>query len=153
MSRFATGLTVVTCEVEGVDHAMTANSFQSVSLDPLLVLVCVERDSRFHEAISASGRWAVSILPRSAEPVARWLATKGRPLQGQLDSVAHRRGSSSGAALIEGALTTIECRTHSQLPGGDHDIMVGEVIDLAVESDAPPLLYYQRAYRSLEHLD
>ncbi len=54
VSRFATGITVVTCVVDGLDHAMTANAFASVSIDPLLVMVCVERDSRFHEAIAAS---------------------------------------------------------------------------------------------------
>ena len=80
VSRFATGITVVTCVVDGVDHAMTANAFASVSLDPLLVLVCVERESRFHEAIAATHAWGVSILPADAEPTARWLATKGRPL-------------------------------------------------------------------------
>jgi flavin reductase len=132
---------------------MTANAFTSVSLDPLLVLVCVERESRFHQAISASDHWAVSILSRSAEPGARWLATKGRPLQGQLDSISHRRGAASGAALLDGALAVLECRTHGTFPGGDHDIIVGEVIDLEVESETPPLVYYQRAYRSLEHLD
>ena len=62
MSRFATGVTVVTCVQDGFDHAMTANSFTSVSLEPALVLVCVENDSRFHEAISSVDRWSVSVL-------------------------------------------------------------------------------------------
>ena len=86
---FATGIAVVTTVVDGVDHAMTANSFTSVSLDPLLVLVCVERDTRFHDALLASGRWAVSVLDVSARDTAVWLATKGRPLEGQLDRVPH----------------------------------------------------------------
>ena len=109
----------------------------------------------------ASDEWAVSILPRSAEPVARWLATKGRPLNGQLESVPHGRGTVTGSALIDGALATIECRTHAILPGGDHDIVVGDVVALAVEAGvAPselgdprtsdPLLYYRRGYRSVQ---
>jgi flavin reductase len=98
VSRFATGLTVVSCHVDGIDHAMTANAFTSVSLSPLLILVSVERESRFHEAIRNASNWAVSILPRSGEPTARWLATKGRPLAGQLDQVPHHVGESSGAA-------------------------------------------------------
>ena len=150
VSRFATGIVVVTCRVLGVDHAMTANSFTSVSLDPLLVLVCVERDSRFHEAIVASDAWGVSILPRSAEDASRWLATRGRPLHGQLDSVPHGQGDVTGTPLINGALATLECRTHAMFPGGDHDIVVGEVVAVSAESDTPPpLLYYRRGYRSI----
>lgn len=155
VSRFATGITVVTCQVGGVDHAMTANSFTSVSLDPLLVLVCVERDARFHEAITASDEWAVSILRRSGESVARWLATKGRPLHGQLDSVPHSRGRATGAPVIDDALAVLECRTHSVCRGGDHDIVVGEVLAVSAEpvvstaEVADPLLYYRRGYRSI----
>jgi flavin reductase (DIM6/NTAB) family NADH-FMN oxidoreductase RutF len=160
VSRFATGIAVVTCRVAGVDHAMTANSFTSVSLDPLLVLVCVERDTRFHEAIVATDGWAVSILPRSAESVSRWLATRGRPLHGQLDRVPHGRGETTGAPLITTALATLECRTQAMFPGGDHNIVIGEVVATAVNSGGPesddaegaapdPLLYYRRGYRSI----
>ncbi len=150
-SRFATGITVVTCQVDGVDHAMTANSFTSVSLDPLLVLVCIERDSRFHDAMSATDDWSVSILAHSAESVARWLATKGRPLQGQLDAVPHSRGERTGAALINEALATMECRTFASYPAGDHDVVLGEVLAVSVIADEiEPLLYYRRRYRTLE---
>ena len=100
VSRFATGITVVTCVVDGVDHAMTANAFASVSLEPLLVLVCVERESRFHEAVSVASGWGVSILRSDAEATARWLATKGRPLEGQLERSAHHRSPVLGVALI-----------------------------------------------------
>jgi flavin reductase (DIM6/NTAB) family NADH-FMN oxidoreductase RutF len=158
VSRFATGITVVTCVVDGVDHAMTANAFASVSLDPVLVLVSVERDARFHDAVSATSGWGVSILSVDAEPVARWLATKGRPLEGQLDQVAHHRSPNLGVALIDGALATLECRTVDTHKAGDHDIVVGEVIALETRPDEPvgeehastePLLYYRRRYRSI----
>lgn len=142
----------MTCRVDDVDHAMTANSFTSVSLEPLLVLVCVERNSRFHEAIVASDRWAVSILPRDAESTSRWLATKGRPLDGQLDSVAHHTGPETGAALLDGALASLECRTEVRHVAGDHDIVVGRVLAIETEQvDDPqdPLLYFRRTYRGL----
>ncbi|MDH4016127.1 MAG: flavin reductase family protein, partial [Actinomycetota bacterium] len=80
--RYATGIAVITTRADGLDHAMTANSFTSVSLDPLLALVCVERDSRFHSAVLAAGTWAVSFLPEGQEATARWFATRGRPLDG-----------------------------------------------------------------------
>ena len=90
VGRFATGVTVVTAVDGGLDHAMTASAFTSVSLDPMLVLVCVENEARFHDAIIAAGAWAVSILDASARPVAEWLATRGRPLHGQLDRIPFR---------------------------------------------------------------
>jgi flavin reductase (DIM6/NTAB) family NADH-FMN oxidoreductase RutF len=140
--------------VDGVDHAMTANSFTSLSLDPLLVLVSVERDSRFHEAIMHSDDWGVSILPASAEAVSRWFATEGRPLDGQFDTVPHTRGVTTDAALITGALATLECRTHAIHPGGDHDLVIGDVAAVQVEDHQlpEPLLYYQRGYRRMSDL-
>ena len=151
VSRFATGITVVTCVVEGLDHAMTANAFASVSIDPLLVMVCVERDSRFHEAISTSSTWGVSILAATAEPTSRWFATRGRPLAGQLERSGHHRSPRSGVAWIDGALASLECQTTDIHRAGDHDIVIGKVVELEIAShDAvDPLLYFRRNYRNL----
>lgn len=142
LGRFVTGVTIVTTTTDGHAHAMTANAFTSVSLDPLLVLVCVDRSTRFRGAVAAAGTWAVSVLPAADAEVADWLATKGRPLVGQLDGVPHRDGPATGAPLLDRALATLECRTWATYPGGDHDIVVGEVLAVtaptAVEA---PLLY------------
>ncbi len=116
MGRFATGVTVVTARVGAIDHAMTANAFASVSLEPLLVLVCVEREARFHDAVVEAGRWGVSVLDGSARAVSEWLATRGRPLHGQLDRVPHHYGPVTGAALLDASLATMECRTVGDLP-------------------------------------
>jgi flavin reductase (DIM6/NTAB) family NADH-FMN oxidoreductase RutF len=157
VSRFASGITVITCVADGMDHAMTASAFASISLDPLLVLVSVERESRFHDAVSAARAWGVSILSTDAEPTARWLATKGRKLEGQLERVQHRRSPVLGVAWLDGALAALECRTVDTHHAGDHDIVVGEVVNIAsAESDhaedahsLDPLLYFQRHYRRL----
>jgi flavin reductase (DIM6/NTAB) family NADH-FMN oxidoreductase RutF len=150
MSHFATGVTVVTCVDGGFDHAMTANSFTSVSLDPPLVLVCVEQDSRFHEAITAAPTWAVNVLASGQRGRASWFATRGRPLVGQFDTTPATRSAVSGALLLDDALATMECRTAAIHVAGDHDIVVGEVLALAVaRPDAMPLLYYGREYRTL----
>ena len=151
VSRFATGITVVTCvDAAGVDHAMTANSFVSVSLDPLLVSVCVERGSRFHAAMAETDRWAVSILTPQSQGAARWFATRGRPLAGQLDRVPHHRGERSGAALLDDALAAIETTTWATYDGGDHDVVLGEVVALnLMQPAAPPLVYFRRAFREL----
>ena len=148
-SRFATGITVVCCvDSEGVDHAMTASSFVAVSLEPLLVSVCVERDSRFHAALGRSDGWAVSLLAADDEPAARWFATRGRPLADQLRALTHHRGPQTGAAIADRALAAMECRTWATYPGGDHDIVVGEVVGIETAEDPThPLLYYRRAFR------
>jgi flavin reductase (DIM6/NTAB) family NADH-FMN oxidoreductase RutF len=150
MSRFATGVAVVTCVQDGVDHAMTANSFTSVSLDPPLVLVCVENDSRFHEAISAVGTWAVSVLHESQRGRARWFATRGRPLVGQFDATPTTRSSITGSLLLDGALATLECCTSAVHAAGDHDIVVGEVLGLrTIRPEGEPLLYFRSSFRTL----
>jgi flavin reductase (DIM6/NTAB) family NADH-FMN oxidoreductase RutF len=149
LARYATGVTVVTTRVDGVDHAMTANSFTSVSLDPMLVLVCVERSVRFHDAVLRSGLWAVSVLPAGDREAAEWFALRGRPLTGQLDRFPHSRGSLTDAAVLDSALASLEVRTTAVHDGGDHDIVVGEVLALAQAPGDRPLLYYDSGYREL----
>ncbi len=150
MGRLVTGVTVVTTRAGNLNHAMTANAVSSVSLEPLLLLVCVEREARFHDAIIESGVWAVNILPGSARPAADWLATRGRPLHGQLDRVAHHPGPRTGVPLLDDALSSVECRTTELMVAGDHTIVVGEVlsVDLA-EHPGEALVYYRGRYDTL----
>ena len=149
VGHFASGVTVVTTKVGGTDHAMTASAFTSVSLEPLLVLVCADKEARFRDAVLESGTWAVSILPVADRRAADWFAMKGRPLIGQLDRFPHRRDL-TGAALLDSAVAWLECRTHAVYDGGDHDIIVGEVLS-AVEGDRDgvPLVYHRGRYGRL----
>jgi flavin reductase (DIM6/NTAB) family NADH-FMN oxidoreductase RutF len=148
--RFATGITVVSASLDGTDHAMTVTAFTSVSLDPLLVLFCAEKIARFHDAVLASGTWAVSVLNAESEKTARWLATRGRPLEGQLDAFRHHPGPLTGAPVLDDALAALECRTTAVHDGGDHTIVVGEVLGVSEpRPDTEPLLYYGSRYRRL----
>jgi flavin reductase (DIM6/NTAB) family NADH-FMN oxidoreductase RutF len=128
VGHFATGIAIVSTVVDGVDHAMTVNAFTSVSLDPLLVLFCAEKIARFHDAVLASERWAVSILGEEAREASQWFATRGRPLENQLEGWRYHRGEHSGAAVFEGSVAVLECRTHDTHDGGDHTIVIGEVL-------------------------
>lgn len=153
-SRYATGIAIVTTVADGIDHAMTANSFTTVSLDPLLALVCVERDSRFHEAVLLAGRWAVSFLPArpDAEATARWFARRGRPLVGQFDHVVNRRGA-DGCLILTDALASLELRTAQVVPAGDHDVLIGLVTQVHdPERDCDPTVYYSSKFRELANL-
>src|SRR6185437_12258939 len=82
--RLPTGILVVGTRLDGVDHAMTVSAFSAVSLEPVLVLFCAEKIARFHDTVLEAGFWSVSVLDETAEKTARWLATRGRPLEGQL---------------------------------------------------------------------
>jgi flavin reductase (DIM6/NTAB) family NADH-FMN oxidoreductase RutF len=148
--RLPTGIVVVSTSLNGVDHAMTVSAFTSVSLDPLLVLFCVEKIARFHDAVLAVGSWAVSVLDEESEKTARWLATRGRPLEGQLDAQPHHPGPLTGAPIWSDALAAMECRTAAVHHGGDHSIVVGQVIGVSEpRPDGRPLLYYGGRYRRL----
>jgi flavin reductase len=150
ISRFATGVAVLTTRTRDLDHAMTANALTSVSLEPLLMLVCVEREARFHDAVVDAGIWGLSVLSAGDRPGADWLATRGRPLHAQLDLVAHHHGPETGVALLDGALSTFECRTTAVHPGGDHSIVVGEVVSVATAAHpGDALVYYRGRYATL----
>jgi flavin reductase len=149
---FASGVTVVSTLAGGIEHAMTASAFTSVSLEPVQVLVCVEKDARFHDAVMESGTWAVSMLPAHARPTADWFASKGRPLIGQFDRFPHHAGPVTGAPLLDDALSWLECRTTAVHDGGDHDIVLGLVLAAVVgDRDAAPLVHYRSHYGTLRN--
>jgi flavin reductase (DIM6/NTAB) family NADH-FMN oxidoreductase RutF len=147
--QFASGIVVITTRG---GHAMTVSAFTSVSLDPPLVLFCAEKIARFHDAVLAEGTWAVSVLAEDNEKTARWLATRGRPLDGQLDGVAHHPGPVTGTPVLDDALAVLECRTTAVHDAGDHSIVVGQVKAASGPSDPGergPLVHYSGAYRRL----
>ncbi len=129
MQRLAGGVTVVAVRHGATDLAMTATAVASVSLRPPMLLFCVHTDARIREALEDVDTWAVSILDGEAKVAADRLASPGRPAIGQLTGVAHTRGPHSGAALVEQAQGWLECRTHWVRNAGDHDVVVGEVLD------------------------
>ena len=147
--QFPSGIVVVTTSA---GHAMTVSAFASVSLEPPLVLFCAEKIARFHDAVLAAGSWGVSILTEDGEKTARWLATRGRPLDSQLEEIPHHPGAVTGAPLLDGALATMECRTFAVYDGGDHSIIVGQVVAVDGTADPQargPLVHYAGRYRPL----
>lgn len=129
MGRLPGGVTVVSVHQGTLDLAMTATAVASVSLRPPMVLFCVYSDARLREVLDEVDTWAVSILDGTAAVAAERLAMPGRPAFGQLIGVAHHRGEHSGAALVDAAQGWLECRTAWIRNAGDHDVVVGEVVD------------------------
>lgn len=146
LGRFASGVTVVTtCAADGSDHGMTASAFCSVSLEPPLILVCVEKIATMHDAIVACSHFAVNVLSQSQEPVARRFAEVDG---NRFDGIGFARGAHS-TPIIDDALAVLECRRTATYEGGDHTIVVGEV-ESATWRDDKPLLYYRGGYAGLE---
>jgi flavin reductase (DIM6/NTAB) family NADH-FMN oxidoreductase RutF len=147
VGRFATGVTVVSTAFDGEHHAMTCNSFASVSLDPVLVLFCAEKIARFHDAVLASGTWGVSVLTVEQAVLSEHFAHRGRDLGRQFDGVRYAVGAHTGAALLDGSLATLECRTVSTIDGGDHTVVLGEVLGLGLpDPHGKPLLFFEGRY-------
>ncbi|MEU8225366.1 flavin reductase family protein [Kribbella sp. NPDC048915] len=151
LGRFATGITIMSTLQDGVAHAMTANAFTSVSLDPPLVLVCVDKAVRMHAAVLDCGYWAVSVLAATQQPIADRFARSGRDLYSQFDGIGTTAGPKTGCPTVDGALSWLECRTWATYDGGDHTIVVGEVLSLGVRDPGDPsaLIYHCGDYREL----
>jgi len=144
LSHFASGVTIVTTEHEGIDYGLTVASFASLSLSPPLILVCISKSSSSHDPIAMSKKFGVSILGSDQEAVSGRFAARGGDKFAGLDV---RRGP-LGVPLVGNALATLECRVHDQIVGGDHSIFIGEVVDTTTREGAP-LLYFRAAYREM----
>ncbi len=149
IGHFATGVTVITTEHEGWLHGMTANAVTSVSLNPLLLAVCVDKAAHAHEQIAKAGRFAVNILTDEQEDVSRTFAVTAEPEEGSLRGVAYRMGD-HGSPVLDGVLAHFECEVVDRCEGGDHTIYIGSVLSGDVIEEGAPLLFYRGGYRRLE---
>jgi flavin reductase (DIM6/NTAB) family NADH-FMN oxidoreductase RutF len=145
LSHFATGVTIVTtCDADQRPTGLTASAFSSVSLDPPLVLICVDHKSQSFPHLRESGRFAINILHCDHEGLSRRFASSRLD---KFDGVEFRMGT-LGVPLIEQALAQLECRTVSAHVEGDHTIFVGRV-EAVHTGDGEPLLYYRGRYHRL----
>ena len=145
LGHFATGVTVVTTtNGDGRPTGLTASAFTSVSLDPPLVLVCVDHKSQSYPALLEHRRFAVNVLTTQHQDVSRRFATSRLD---KFDGVPHRIGQ-LGLPLLDGALAQLECVTVASHVQGDHTILVGRV-EHARSGPGEPLLYYRGRYGRL----
>ncbi len=144
LSHFASGITVVTTEWNGKPYGMTVASFASLSLRPPLVVICIEKSVKTHDAIASAKRFAVNILAADQGEISTRFASRS---EDKFTGVEWTSGT-LGMPLIVNALTSIECTLHDQLPGGDHSIFVGEVVATTVRQ-GKPLLYFRAGYHPM----
>jgi flavin reductase len=150
MGCFATGVTILTVdlgdEVHGEVHGMTANAFASVSLEPPLVLVCVDRSASTHAHLQARKRFGVNVLNEDQRAISEYYASPGRTHErAEAEAGARFDRTRHGAPMLDGALAYLECRLHSAQEAGDHTIFIAEVEDVVVR-EGEPLLFFQGKY-------
>lgn len=132
---FATGVTVVSTRTDDGDHGMTANAFMSVSLEPPLITISLDRNSRMRERVRASGRYAVNVLASDMEPVAMHFAGRHNP---DFAGVFTER---DGLPVVPGALAVFLAKVVQEVEAGDHTLFIGEVTGIARDIAAQPLLF------------
>ena len=161
MGCFATGVTIITVdldgevhgevrgEVHGGVHGMTANAFASVSLDPPLVLVCVDHTTRTHAHLHARKRFGINVLGENQRAISEYYARPERDLEhAEAKAGARFDRTKHGTPMLHGALAYLECRLHSAEVAGDHTIFIAEVEDVVVR-DGEPLLFFRGKYRKV----
>jgi flavin reductase (DIM6/NTAB) family NADH-FMN oxidoreductase RutF len=146
LGRFASGVTIVTTrDSHGIDHGMTVSAFCSLSLDPPMVVFCVDHAASMHGTLLGHPPCGVSILSSNQEAYSRRFADQENE---RFDGIAYTRAE-SGAVLLEDALAHLECRIVAHYEGGDHTVFIAQV-DRAEARHGRPLLYYRGGYAQLE---
>ena len=145
MGHFATGVTIITTrDKDGKPNGLTANAFMSLSLSPPLVLISVDKGATCYACFELQNGFTVNFLSEDQEDISRRFATKG------IDKFAGLQWhpGSNGAAILDGALAHVECRISQCYEGGDHTIVIGEILDATAMGDRP-LLFYKGKYQRL----
>lgn len=143
LGGFATGICVITAAPENeAPFGMTINSFSSVSLDPPLILWSLQNNSECFNAFDSTDRFAVNILSTEQQDLSNRYAKKGDHALAD----EHFRIGKTGSPVLRGALTTFECKVWARYPGGDHVILVGEVLEMSTRPTGKPLLFHKGKY-------
>jgi flavin reductase (DIM6/NTAB) family NADH-FMN oxidoreductase RutF len=149
MGCFATGVTIITLDLDGEVHGMTANAFASVSLEPLLVLVCVDHSARTHAHLHAKKRFGVNILCENQRAISEYYARPARTHEhAEEEAGARFDRTAQGTPILHGALVYLECRLETAQDAGDHTIFIAAVEDVVVR-EGEPLLFFRGQYRKI----
>ncbi len=142
MGNFATGVTVITTEIDGQEHGMTANAFMSVSLDPKLVVISIGEKAQMLEKIKKSKKFAVNILADTQQEYSMLFA-------GQIKEERKVNFETlAGLPVLPGAIAQVACEVVNEHFEGDHTLFIGKVLDIKVE-EKDPLMFFRGKYRSL----
>ena len=145
LSHFGSSVTVVTAQgADGTPRGLTVSAFSSLSLEPPLILICIEEKASIHDTLKEGDYFAVNILAEDQEVISRRFASRDPD---RFAGIGYSAGV-TGAPLLEGALAHLECRRKEAYPGGDHTIFIGEVESIGTK-EAKPLIYFRGGYARL----
>ena len=148
---FASGVTIVATRLGGELHGITVSGFASLSIAPLRVVALISRESRLHEMILRSRRFAVSILADDQRAIAEHFATRGRAPAPDFGSVASRTAV-TGSPILAGCLAYFDCSLDQRHEGGDHSLFIGNVLEAGADPSRKPLVYFNRGYGAIHDL-
>ncbi|MEO8496604.1 MAG: flavin reductase family protein [Planctomycetota bacterium] len=146
LGKFATGVTVASTKVGDETWGMTANAVTSLSLDPPLVILCVQKDAHSRDKFEEGGCFALNILSAQQQELSDRFAFKGPKDFSGLETTT----AETGAPILKDALGWVDCKLKEILPGGDHDIFIGEIVAGGASDEGAPLLYYGGKYANLK---
>ena len=149
LGAWAAGVTVVTTKHDGLVYGITVSSFASLSLEPLLVLVCIQNGNHLERMVPAAGKFAVSILASDQEAISNHFAISGRDPELEMTDFETFE-KHTGCPILKGTIAYLDCELASTLPGGDHLIALGRVVGAGYDLDKEPLLYFRRGYHELD---
>lgn len=148
---WTTGVTIVSASHGGVIHGMTANSFTSLSLQPPLVMVSIEKNTRTHELVRGSGFYAVSLLGASQQALSDRFAGRDTEKSNRFEGIDYFQ-LQSGSPIVRGSLAFFDCKVADTRDAGTHTICIGQVLEAGISEPSgklSPLVYFNRAYRRL----
>ena len=149
LGHFASGVTIMTISAGGRLHGMTVSAFASVSLEPPLILVCVEHSTLMHQLLHEKSTFAVNILGERGEATSRFFADNARLEGPEFREGSYRLGATGSPILLD-ATAYLEARVYGRHDAGDHTVVVGEVLGLEVLGETDPLIFYRGGYRQLK---
>lgn len=146
MRMFPQGVTVVTTMLDGIPGGITVSAFTSISLTPPLIMVSISKDSAFHDVLLKAKVFAVNLLGKDHKEISEIFA--GKYGENKFNSIKYKIGK-LGVPLLEDALAIIECNVWRTYDGGDHTMIIGEVVNVDINKQDLPLVYYNRRYTTL----
>lgn len=146
LGRFASGITVVTMQHENEVRGITVSAFLSVSLEPPLVLVSIDKKAHSHERIMNAEHYGVSILSEGQQPISNHFAGRAPDVTPEFDSL-------EGFPVIKGAVAQLVCKTVQQVDAGDHTLFIGQIEGLTWQEDTKPLVYFHGSYQTISKLE
>ncbi|MEO0411062.1 MAG: flavin reductase family protein [Pseudomonadota bacterium] len=141
--RFASGVTIVSCQSDIGIHGMTANSFISVSLEPARALISVAKSAQMHERLMRQERFGLSVLSEGQSDISTHFA--GRPIAGLTPDFEYQ----FDVPVLAGALSWMVCKRQSEVEIGDHTLFIGDLIDCGYKEEQAPLVYFGGRYNAL----